>query len=39
VVVKIARDEMVEITSVSSETWNYKKLDGSGVTGEAEPDG
>jgi hypothetical protein len=37
VVVKIARDEMVEITSVSSETWNYKKLDGSGVTGLVNP--
>jgi len=36
-VVKIARDEMVEITSVSSETWNYKKLDGSGVTGLVSP--
>ncbi len=35
--VKIARDEMVEITSVNSETWNYKKLDGSGVRGLVNP--
>lgn len=37
VVVEIARDEVVEITSVSSGTWKYKKLDRSGTKGLVNP--